>query len=115
MTLDIIHSKAKKKKGKTGSGKKKRNWSWFLILFLNFLAVLPLFTSYAAPYIDPGTNTIVAFFGLAYPLFFVINALFILIWLFRKSWMFLFPVLSLTVGYPHINSFFRLPVKEKKS
>ena len=51
------------------------------MLALNSIAAVALLLSYLSPYISPGTNSYIAFFGLAYPPLLVVNLLFLLYWL----------------------------------
>jgi endonuclease/exonuclease/phosphatase family metal-dependent hydrolase len=76
-----------------------RKLSWFskFLLGLNAFAVVGLILSYIAPYINPDVFWPTAFFGLAYPIFILVNMLFLLYWLIRrrKLWMISLGVLVL--------------------
>ncbi len=51
------------------------------LYFLNICAVLALLASYLSGYISPEKFWILAFFGLAYPIFLLVNVFFVLLWL----------------------------------
>ena len=67
-----------------------------------------LLISYSAPYINPESFWLPAFWGLAYPYLLVINLLFLLYWLFRRKWSFLIPLFVIAVGYGNIKNFIQL-------
>lgn len=54
------------------------------VFLLNMVAVGALPVSYLAPYIDPRTFWPIAFFGIGYSTLLIINAFFVVYWLFRK-------------------------------
>ena len=66
--------------------RKKSKFRFFskIVLIVNVIAALLLLISYLAPFIDPNTFWPVAFFGLAYPVFLLLNIVFILYWLIRS-------------------------------
>lgn len=67
--------------------KKKKNTLGFFgktILFINIISSGALLISYLTPFLDPGKYWYISFFGLTYPFLLLINALFIVYWLFRK-------------------------------
>jgi len=68
----------KKKKGFTFSDK--------CMLIGHVPGLAGLILGILAGSLDPRAHIIIAFFGLAYPLFLLANALFFLYWLFRKRW-----------------------------
>lgn len=53
----------------------------YFLYSLNVCAVIGLIASYLSGYLCPGKFWIFAFFGLAYPVFLVVNILFVLLWL----------------------------------
>jgi endonuclease/exonuclease/phosphatase (EEP) superfamily protein YafD len=77
------------------------------ILFIaNIGAVLSILCSYLAPTVDPQNYWIFSFFGLMYPILFIINLLFVAYWIFTDAKYALISLLVLAYGYKNINSYF---------
>ncbi|MDZ4203666.1 MAG: endonuclease/exonuclease/phosphatase family protein [Bacteroidales bacterium] len=92
-----------------GKPKRKKHSSFrykFLVL-LNVVAALLLLISYISCYVSPDVLWPFAFFGLAYPLLVVINILFLLYWIIRRRWILFLPLLSITVGWNHLEAHFK--------
>lgn len=90
---------------------RKKEFTFFdkMIAFIAVLFALCLILGVLASKSDPREHVILAFFGLAYPLFLLANVLFLIWWLLRKKW--LFAVLTLIViggGRHTLNATFRL-------
>ncbi|MDX5321354.1 MAG: endonuclease/exonuclease/phosphatase family protein [Bacteroidota bacterium] len=83
-----------------------------ILWILNLLAGLALLLSYAAPYVSPMIWWIAAFFGLAFPLLFVINLLFALYWLINGKLKLIFSLACLFLGYPHFGKVYKLSGNE---
>jgi len=95
---------------------KKKGWSFFriLLLIINIFAVLCIFCAYGAAFVNPGKNWFFAFFGLAYPIFLIVNLFFIILWLVLwKKYIFL-SLCALLIGYNHLNSMLPLKLSSKK-
>lgn len=61
--------------------------------------------SYAASFTDPHTFWPIAFFGLAYPFFLLVNVAFIIYWLFRSPKFALISVFCITIGYKFLTGY----------
>ncbi len=88
---------------------KKKGKSFFtiLLLIINLLFVLCLLVSYLAPYISPEKIWILAFFGLAYPIWLAVNLLFVLLWLLlwkRYIWI---SILAIALGFTFLLASFQ--------
>ena len=59
-----------------------------ILLIVGIFLAVGLAIGMIAGKIDPRQYIYVAFFGLAYPFFLIGNALFVLLWLFKKRWLF---------------------------
>ncbi|RKR85288.1 endonuclease/exonuclease/phosphatase family metal-dependent hydrolase [Mucilaginibacter gracilis] len=70
-----------------------------IILFINYCFAFALLVSYLAPFTDPKSFWLIAFFGLAYPPLLLVNGLLALYWLFRFKIQILISVLSVAVGW----------------
>lgn len=69
-----------------------------IILIVNYIAVFALLISYLAPFISPENFSFIALFGLAYPLLFLINLLFVVCWLILWKKKFLLSCVALFAG-----------------
>lgn len=78
---------------------------------INYVAIACLLLSYLSPYISPQSFWFIAFFGLAYPVFLVINILFVVFWAIQFKLRFLFSLLAILIGLNHFNAFFQVNIK----
>jgi endonuclease/exonuclease/phosphatase family metal-dependent hydrolase len=81
--------------------KAKKNLSFIdrLLLWFNYLFCIAILISYLAPFTDPKKAWIIPFFGLAYPMLFVGNFIFIIYWLLRKKWYLILSVICIACGW----------------
>ncbi|WP_207428108.1 endonuclease/exonuclease/phosphatase family protein [Pedobacter sp. SYSU D00535] len=86
--------------------KKKRSIGFFSrsILAFNVAAIVCLLLAYSASFIDPSTFWPIAFFGLAYPIFFLINIVFLIYWLVRKPVLALLSLAAILLGWKFLAS-----------
>jgi len=83
----------------------------FLSLFglrLNILVSFLLLLSYLAPFVPPDAFWPLAFMGLAYPYFLLVNLIFLLIWVLLRSKNLLLPLFVLGFGFNYFANTFRL-------
>lgn len=73
-----------------------------LFLILNSLAVLLLLISYLSVYINPKSFSIIAFFGLGYPIILATNILFIIFWFFVKPRFSFISILFILLGWNNL-------------
>jgi len=96
-------ARLKRKKKVTGSRKmRKVSIPVRLLLLLNVIVVLPLLSSYLAPYVPPDRFWPIAFIGLAYPVLVIVNLLFMIFWLILVRKYFIISLLAIALGLPHI-------------
>lgn len=88
--------------------KKKRSVGTRIMLFLNWIAVLLLLLSYSSRYLTPDLFWPIAFAGLAYPAFLIINIFFLLFWLVYLKPFFLISFFTILIGYNYLISFFSI-------
>lgn len=88
--------------------RKKKSFGTHVMLFLNWIAVVLLLVSYSARFVAPETFWPVAFAGLAYPAFLIINIFFLLFWLVYLKPFFLISLVTILIGYNYLTSFFSL-------
>lgn len=76
-----------------------------LILIVNLGFAVALLLAYLAPKVDPSLTWTIAFFGLFYPVFLIINLLFIVFWVFKKSKYVLVSLVCVLFGWSQIKGF----------
>jgi len=74
-----------------------------IILWINLLLCFALLVSYLAPYVNPSTFWVVAFFGLAYPPILLLNVIIIVYWLLRRRWHCAISLLAILLGWGVLN------------
>lgn len=77
----------------------------YIIRFINCIFIFGLLGSYCAQWISPETFWPVAFLGIAYPVFAIVNLIFLIHWIFRKRKFLIYPLISLMVGLPMVGRF----------
>jgi endonuclease/exonuclease/phosphatase family metal-dependent hydrolase len=85
-----------------------------VIFFVNLLAIGALLLCYLNPYVSPAKFWPLSFLGLAYPAIYLVNIIFLLYWLLRKSWLHVFSGISLAIGFFHFNTIFQMRWNDKK-
>lgn len=78
-----------------------------LLYLINIALALPLLISYLAFYIDPELTTVIAFFGLAYPVLLLLNGLFVIYWALRLKKKILLSLVIIGVGGFHLMRTYR--------
>lgn len=81
---------------------KRKSFIKGLFLLLNSLAILLLLLAYLSVYINPISFSLIAFFGLGYPVFLGTNLLFVVCWLFVKPRYAFISILFILLGWNHI-------------
>lgn len=92
----------------------KRSFSKKLLLLFNILMILCLIMSYAAGYISPAKLWLFAFFGIAYPIFLLINIFFVIFWILLLNKYFLLSLLTILIGYNQIQAMIPFHFAEKR-
>lgn len=70
-----------------------------VLITFNAIAVILLLLSYLAPLVKPQVFWPIAFMGIAYPVFLLLNVVFVFIWLFRKPSLSLISLAAILVGW----------------
>ena len=96
-----IQEEKKKRKG-------KRYFFNRIAMFCNHLAVIALLVSYAAPHVSPEKFWLIAFFGILYPIFLIINFLFVIYWALQIKKRALYSFLVIIVGFSSLHSYIQL-------
>lgn len=77
-----------------------------LLFWVNILVSVLMLGAYLAVHISPVSFVYFAFLGLSYPIWLVINSLFLLFWLFfRRKWM-LISAITILIGFNHLRHFY---------
>ncbi|MEI7982653.1 MAG: endonuclease/exonuclease/phosphatase, partial [Bacteroidota bacterium] len=84
-----------------------------ILLLLNFLVVIPLLASYCAAYISPARIWQFAFFGLAYPVFLIINLGFATLWLILWKRYIFISLIAILIGWNNLQSVYPLHLPDK--
>lgn len=74
------------------------------MLFLNWIAIFLLLLSYSSRFVSPGSFWPIAFAGLAYPIFLIINIFFLLFWLVFLKPFFLLSLVTILLGYNYLTT-----------
>jgi len=80
------------------------------MLWLNYFFVVCLLLGIAAKYISPNSFWIIAFFGLAYPVFVLVNLAFAIYWFIQVRWQGLFSLGTIILGFPTFFSFIQFNI-----
>lgn len=72
---------------------------------INALLIIVTFLAYLSPYINPAVFWPTTFLGLAYPWLLLGNILFVLFWLWREKWYFLYSLGCILLGWVHLTNF----------
>lgn len=83
-----------------------------ILWILNLIAAMALMLAYAAPYVNPMIWWMAAFFGLAFPVLFVANLLFVIYWLIQGKLKVFFSALVLLMGYSHYSKIVKINGEE---
>jgi endonuclease/exonuclease/phosphatase family metal-dependent hydrolase len=65
----------------------------------NIMLIILTLISYLSPYINPKSFPYIALLGLLYPIWLLLNTLFIAYWVFKKKWYFLYSTACLLLGW----------------
>jgi len=82
-------------------------------VWLNLILAAFLIFAYLSAYISPIDFSLFAFFGLIYPFLLILNFLFFAYWVFRKKKYFLISLITITIGYNFLFSFFQINFNKK--
>lgn len=100
-------------KKKSTKSKSKTSFSTKLMVSLNMVAAILLLLSYLAQYISPLKFWPLAFAGLAYPVFLLLNLFFVLFWgVFLKKYI-LISLIVIALGFNQIQSYLNISGKSR--
>lgn len=70
---------------------------------------LSLLLAYLSVYIKPTVFWFLGLVGLSYPFLLLINVAFLVYWIIRWKWFFVYPTLAILLGVSHFANFFQFP------
>lgn len=83
-----------------------------LLAFLNFIAIGALLLSAYSAYINPNSLWMFSFAGLLFPIWVLVNLIFVLWWLFHRPLFSLLSIVALLLCYPQLKVTFALNLPE---
>lgn len=83
-----------------------------ILFYINIAVAIALIASYIAPFVSPLVFWPLAFFGLAFPVIFLINIGFVILWGFLGSKRFFLSLILLIMGYKAIPNHFQIDLEE---
>ena len=84
-----------------------------VVLWVNIFCAALLLLSYTSPYIHPGTISLPALAGLLYPVLFIVNLVFTLLWVsFRKRYFWI-SLIAILIGIPFHGRFVQFSIDKK--
>ena len=94
-----------------------KNLSLFnkIVFLFNLLAEFALLLSYLAAFISPEKAWYLAFFGLAYPFILLVNMAFVIYWAVQLKPQLFVSLITISIGYKFIFSFYSFGNKEEKT
>lgn len=86
----------------------RSNSFWVKILLaVNLFTVVALLLSYVSYHVSPSEIFLPIIFGISYPIWFLLNCLFVLLWLFLLKWWLIFSLLAIILGWFHVGTVYR--------
>jgi len=76
---------------------------------LTLVSGLSLLLAYLSVYIKPTVFWFLGLVGLSYPFLLLINVAFLVYWIIRWKWFFVYPTLAILLGVSHFANFFQFP------
>ena len=86
-----------------------------ILYFLNICAVACLLASYLSGYVSPDKYWLFAFFGLAYPIFVIINILFVFFWLITWKRFIFVSLIAIIIGYNSLLAIYPLRFSQQQA
>lgn len=77
--------------------------------FLTVLLGLLLLLAYLSVFVKPTVFWFFGLLGLAYPVLLLLNLAFLVYWIIRWKWVFLYPTFAILLGISHFANFFQFP------
>ncbi|MCX6267140.1 MAG: endonuclease/exonuclease/phosphatase family protein [Bacteroidetes bacterium] len=94
---------------------KKRSILKTMLYFLNLCAVSCLLASYMSEFISPDKFWVLAFFGLAYPVFLIINIIFVIFWLITWNRFIFVSLIAILAGFNSLQAIYPVRFSKQES
>lgn len=91
-----------------------RNFIYRLLLLLNFIAIAPLLLAYLSIYISPAKVWVISLLGLGYPYLLLLNLLFVVFWMYRMKWAFLYSLCTILLGLTFLGRTVQLTIRNSQ-
>lgn len=85
-----------------------------IILLLNYIFIVCILISCFSPFVSPQNFTFIAYFGLAFPVLFVINCVLVIYWIARWKKQFVISLVVILAGWPMISDHWTISVNSGK-
>lgn len=85
-----------------------------LLLFVNYCFVALLLLSHVATEVSPNIMWLLPFFGIAYPFILLGNIFFLVLWVLKRKWAVLLPLLFIGLNYSYVFNYFPVNFAENK-
>ena len=86
-----------------------------LLYFLNVCAVIGLLASNLSGYVSPDKFWLLAFFGLAYPVFLIINIFFVILWLIAWKRFIFVSLITILAGFHNLQAVYPIRFSQLKA
>jgi len=86
-----------------------------IILFFNWIIIFLLIGAYLAAFISPVQAWYFAFLGLAFPIILILNACFVVYWLFNLNWNILYSLVTILIGFYTVQRFIQFGTVKKEA
>lgn len=80
-----------------------------ILQILTLVSGLSLLLAYLSVHIKPTVFWFLGLVGLSYPFLLLINVAFLVYWIIRWKWLFVYPTLAILLGVSHFANFFQFP------
>ncbi len=109
-----IHQKMAKKTRRTKKTKKKKKFGIgeTILLIVNIFFILLLLLANLAPILSPEKYFYISTLGLVYPLLIIANLVFIIVWLLRFRYSFVFSLIAIAISYGNVAKTFGFTSKK---
>ncbi len=81
------------------------SWKRKILFYGNIGLILSTFCAYLAPSVNPQNFWFLSYFGLMYPILFILNIFFIILWLFIDAKYLFLSLFAIALGYKNISSY----------